>query len=110
MMAIGWLHAEGLQRVSACVCESKDAVDAFTSHEQPALTQPNRPIQQQAGMEEHQEEEEPAAPPLLRLALAGQEGMALVSVCRARVLKHQQEQDGKREEDAELAEAAREVL
>jgi hypothetical protein len=56
---------------------------------------------------------------LLRLRLPGTEAMALVGVCRTRVLKHQQERqerqerqqkDEKGEEgDDELAEAAREV-
>lgn len=55
---------------------------------------------------------DPAPAPLLRLRLAGPEAMAVVGVCRARVLRHQQEREEKEkgnEGDDELEEAAREV-
>ena len=48
------------------------------------------------------------APSLLRLKLAGPEARAVVGVCRARVLRHQEEQRGGKEGN-ELEEAAREV-
>lgn len=48
------------------------------------------------------------APPLLRLKLAGPEARAVVAVCRARVLRHQEEQRGENVGN-ELEAAAREV-
>lgn len=55
-----------------------------------------------------------AAPaPLLRLKLAGPQATAVVGVCRARALRHQQEREEKEEKgdevEDELEEAAREV-